>query len=156
MWWRLQRPEWLRGKGEGNRRAFRRVVADGEVPGLLAYDGGEAVGWVALAPRASYPRLARSRILAPVDDAEVWAVTCFYVARGHRGRGVTRALLAAAERFARERGGRVLEAYPVDARKQTADAFMYTGAASTFVASGWKEVARRSPTRPIVRKRMGR
>jgi len=159
MWWRLPRREFLAGKvpgagvkGEGNRRAFRRVVEDGEVPGLLAYEGDEPVGWVAVQPRETYPRLDRSRTLARVDDRPVWSITCFYVARSHRRRGVARALAAASLRHARERGARIVEAYPVDSAKRSADPFVYTGPAATFEGLGFREVARRSRTRPILRR----
>jgi GNAT superfamily N-acetyltransferase len=152
MWWRLGRSEWQAGKGEGNRRAFRRIVAAGRVPGLLAYAGREPVGWCAVAPREEHPRLARSRTLAPVDDRPVWSITCFFVRRDWRRRGVTRALIAAAVEHVRRRGGRLLEAYPIDPGGATADAWVYTGLASTFLGAGFREVARRSATRPIVRK----
>ncbi len=127
----------------------------GHVAGLLAYDGGEPVGWVAIEPREAYPRLARSRTLAPVDDAPVWSITCFFVARPHRGRGVTRALIEAAVRHARANGARIVEAYPVVPRGDLADAWMYHGSASTFLALGFVEVARRSASRPIVRRATG-
>ncbi len=148
MWWRIPRAEWKAGKGEGNRRALRRIVAAGDVPGLLAYDGGEPVGWVAIQPREAYPQLARSRNLAPVDDRPVWSITCFFVARSHRHGGVTRALIEAAVGYARSRGGRIVEAYPVDSGKPLADAWLYTGAASTFAKLGFREVARRPPRVP--------
>ena len=155
-WWKVPRAEWEAAKGEGNRRALEASVRGGETPGLLAYEDGAPVGWVAVEPRASYPRLARSRSLAPVDDAPVWSITCFYVARSHRRRGVTRALIAAAAAHARAAGARLLEAYPVDLARPTGDAFVYTGAASTFAAAGFEEVARRTPTRPVVRLTLGR
>jgi GNAT superfamily N-acetyltransferase len=153
-WWRLGHAEWREGRGAVNRRRQERYVRAGNVAGLLAYDGGAPVGWVAIEPRERYPRLARSRTLAPVDDRPVWSITCFFVARPHRGRGVTRALIRAALRHARARGARIVEAYPVELRARVADAWAYTGAASTFVALGFAEAARRSPTRPIVRKRV--
>jgi len=151
MWWRLARAEFTAGKGEGNRAAFRAYVRRGRIPGLLAYDGGVPVGWVAVEPRAAYPRLARGRTLAPVDGAPVWSLTCFYVARSHRGRGVTRQLVQAAAAHAAAEGAAALEAYPIDSKATLGDAFLYTGAASTFRALGFEEVARRSPTRPIMR-----
>jgi len=131
-------------------------VKAGKVPGLIAYAGGEPAGWVAIEPRAAYPGLARSRTLAPVDDRPVWSITCFFVARPHRGRGMTRALVEAAVRHARARGARIVEAYPVEYRRDVADAWVYTGAASTFLDLGFVEVARRSASRPIVRRTVGR
>ncbi len=152
-WWRLPTREFRAGEGEVNRRRQERYVKAGHVAGLLAYDGAAPVGWIAIEPRAAYPRLARSRALAPVDDRPVWSITCFFVARPRRGKGLTRALIQGAQRYARSRGARWVEAYPVEAARQLADAWVYTGAASTFRALGFEEVARRSRTRPIVRKR---
>jgi GNAT superfamily N-acetyltransferase len=155
MWWRASPSEFRRGKGAGNRRAFRRLVTGGLEPGILAYDArGTPVGWCAIAPRKEYPRLDRSRILAPVDDRQVWSVTCFFIAREHRRRGLSRALLEAAVRFAAERGARIVEGYPVEPRARQPDPFVWTGLASAFRRAGFREVARRSPTRPIMRRRV--
>lgn len=151
MWWRLPAAVWRAQRGQGNRRALREVVRRGPPPGLLAYADGEPAGWCALAPRAVYVRLATSRTLQPVDDRPVWSVVCFFVAKAWRGRGVGRALLEAAKGFARAGGARCLEGYPVEPNRRQADAFVYTGLAATFRRAGFGEVARRSPTRPILR-----
>ncbi len=151
-WWRFSTREFRAGLGDGNRRRQERYVKAGHVAGLVAYAGDEPVGWVAIEPRSAYPRLARSRILAPVDERPVWSITCFFVARPHRGKGLTRALIQAAVRYARSRGATIVEAYPVEPAREVADAVVYHGAASTFRAVGFEEVARRSRTRPIVRK----
>ena len=151
MWWRLSRPEWNQGKGEGNRKAFRKLVRSRVEPGVLAYADGEPVGWCAIAPREQYPRLGNSRILSPVDDQPVWSVSCFFIARGFRHRGLSVELLRAAVDLARTSGATVIEGYPHDTKKTTADAFVYTGLASSFRKAGFREVARRSKTRPIMR-----
>jgi GNAT superfamily N-acetyltransferase len=154
MWWKLSRPEFVAAKGEENRRALLASVKGGAVPGVLAYARDEPVGWVAIEPREASPRFLRSRILGPVDDVPVWSITCFFVARPWRGKGVTAALIEAAVGHARRGGARTVEAYPVDSPKPQADAFVYTGIASTFLAAGFEEVARRSRTRPIMRRRL--
>lgn len=151
MFWKQTRPEYEAGKGARNREAMRRQVREGVVPGILAYDAEGPVGWCAVEPRGAFTRLSRSRTLAPVDDAPAWSVPCFFVARRARGTGLTSALLAAAADHARRSGARILEGYPVEPRGPTADAWLYTGVAATFRKAGFAEVARRSPTRPLMR-----
>jgi GNAT superfamily N-acetyltransferase len=152
-WARLTHAEFRLATPERRRAHFRRVVGAGDPPGLLAYDGERAVGWVALAPRATYRRYATSRVLAPVDDTPVWSVPCFFIAPTHRRRGLSVALLQAACAFAASRGARVVEGYPVDTHgKRQAAAFVWTGLPSVFEAAGFREVARRSEARPIMRR----
>lgn len=155
MWWRVQAKEFERNKGEGNRRAMKRLVARGTVPGIMAYNDGEPVGWCSVAPREDFPRLERSKVLAPVDDRPVWSITCLFVAKGWRRRGVSAGLVKAAVRHVRSKGGRIVEAYPVDTGgKPIPDAFAFHGLASTFEKAGFSEAARRSKTRPIMRRRL--
>lgn len=157
MWFKRSRKEFDAARGEKNRRAFRKIVATGPPPGLLAYAGDEPVGWCAAEPRENYGGLARSRVFAPVDDRPAWAVTCFFVAKGWRRRGVTVALLRAAVEHVRAQGGRIIEGCPVDTDgKKYTDTFAYVGAAEAFRRAGFREVARRSPTRPVMRLEIAR
>jgi GNAT superfamily N-acetyltransferase len=152
MWWRLKRSEFEKKKGAANRRSLKKLIASGGIPGLLAYSGDQPVGWCAIAPRDQYPVLERSRTLKRVDDQAVWSVTCFFVARGFRRRGVSVALLRAAVRHAFGQGGRIVEGYPVAPRgPRMPDTFAWTGLYSCFVEAGFSEVLRRSPSRPIMR-----
>lgn len=153
MAWRLPREEWTASKGVGNRRAFRRIVVAGGKPGVLAYAAGEPVGWCAVAPREAYVALDRSRVLRPVDDRPVWSVSCLFVLRAHRRRGIASRLLRAAAEFASERGASIVEGYPVE--PWTADApgaFLWTGTPAAFRRAGFREVERRSRSRPIMRR----
>jgi GNAT superfamily N-acetyltransferase len=155
QWARKRHAEFRSDTGAANRRSLRKLVASGEPPGLLAYLDGVAVGWCAVAPREDLVRLAGSRVLAPVDGRPVWSAPCFFVAREARGRGVTVELLRAAARYAASRGADTIEGYPLDTRgKRTPAAFAWWGLAPAFATAGFREVARRSPTRPIMRKRL--
>ena len=155
MWWRLAHAEFERQKGPTNRRALRGLVDAGIVPGLLAYDDSRPVGWCSLAPREEFTRLARSRILKPVDDTPVWSVVCFFVDKEYRRQGVSLRLLEAAKIWVGEQGGNVLEGYPVEpAREQAPPLFVFTGLAAAFESAGFEESTRRSPTRPIMRCRV--
>jgi GNAT superfamily N-acetyltransferase len=153
MYFRLPRKEWSAGCGDGNRRAFERLVRRDAEPGLLAYAGDVPVGWCAIAPRGEYGGLARSRIMKPLDDKPVWSITCFFVARGFRRRGVTVALLEAAARFVARKGGSILEGYPAEpASGAWPDAYAYHGTVAAFTRAGFREVARPSKTRAIMRR----
>ena len=156
MWWRLSRAEFQRQKGPRNKAAFKRIVETSEVPGVLAYAGGRPVGWCAVAPRERYPLLERSRLLARVDDRNVWSVTCLFVARPFRRTGISVRLLRAAAAHARSSGAAIVEGYAVEPRADSMpDAFVWTGLASAYRKAGFQEVARRSPTRPIMRLQVG-
>ncbi len=152
MFQRLPHREFNAASGAERKAAMRALIAGGQVPGLLAYAGAEPVGWCSVAPRATYAAMERSRILKPVDDQPVWSVVCFFIAKAARRQGLTVALLGAAVDYARSRGARILEGYPKDlASTTTPDVFAWHGTASAFRQAGFTEVARRAPTRPIMR-----
>jgi GNAT superfamily N-acetyltransferase len=152
MFFRLPHKQFTAQQGDENRAAFKHLVEDGPAPGLIAYVEGNPAGWVAVAPRGEYGRLSRSRILKPLDQQEVWSVVCFFIGKAYRKRGVSTQLLKAAVIFAAERGAKIIEGYPVDLTdRQYPDAFAYHGTLSSFLEAGFVEVARRSPTRPMMR-----
>jgi len=150
MYWRIG-GAYSRRPREENRLALKAIVEQGPPPGLLAFAGDIAVGWCQLTPRADLPHLDEKRASAAVDAAPVWSISCFYVRAGWRRKGVTSALIDAAATRAKAGGASILEAYPVDPIKPTGAGNLYTGLASTFRRHGFAEVARRSPTRPIMR-----
>ncbi|MSQ96308.1 MAG: GNAT family N-acetyltransferase [Gemmataceae bacterium] len=152
MLWRLSRKEFERSKGPGNRAAMKAIVSSGTPPGILGYLKREPVGWCAIAPRIDYPALERSRLFKPVDETPVWSISCLFVRKDCRKMGVSVALLRGATDFVRERGGKVVEGYPVEPIKDEMPAvFAWTGLASAFEKAGFRECARRSGTRPIIR-----
>jgi len=134
-----------------NKSALRDLVGSGVMPGLVGYLSEKPAGWISLGPRADYRRLRRSPIMKPVDDADVWSVVCSYVPRLYRGQGLQHRLLAAAIDFARQHGAGMLEAYPVDKPGRSHDDFMFFGSRSLYERAGFTEVARRSPTRVVMR-----
>ena len=153
MFWRCEsRKEFDANKGAENKRAFRDIVTSGARPGVLAYRGGEPIGWCAVAPRSQYVALERSRVLKPVDNHAVWSISCLFVRKQDRRNGVGTELLRAAVEFAASKGATVIEGYPVEpSMEKMPDPFIWNGVPNAFVAAGFKEVARRSPSRPIMR-----
>ena len=155
MAWRLPYSKYMAQKGAGNRKTFRKLVHSGSVPGVIGYVDGQPAGWCSIAPREEFTFLSRSRVLRPVDEERVWSVSCFFVGREYRRQGVTVPLLKAAVALARKKGARVVEGYPVDPQKgKLPGAFLWTGVPQTFLRAGFKEVARRSATRPVMRYRI--
>jgi GNAT superfamily N-acetyltransferase len=152
MLWRLSRSRFEAQKGEGNRCALRRIVEARQTPGVIAFEDGEPVGWCAVAPRPAYPALERSRIFKPIDDRPVWSISCLFVAKAHRRRSISVALIRAAADHAFRHGAESVEAYPFDPREpDVPPPFVWTGLLSAYLRAGFQERARRSPTRPIVR-----
>ncbi|MGY1584216.1 GNAT family N-acetyltransferase [Streptomyces sp. MN13] len=110
-------------------------------PGVLAYDGGEPVGWAAVAPRAQ-TSFARNRKIPHVDDLPVWCVWCIRVRPGHRKQGVSHALIAGAVDFARAHGAPAIEAYPLDNGDARVDLTMaYPGLRKNFERAGFTHAA---------------
>jgi GNAT superfamily N-acetyltransferase len=137
--------------GAGNSAALRALTDTGEAPGILAYDGDIPVGWCAVGPREAFPRLDRSPLSRRLDDTPVWSIVCFYTGRAHRRRGVLAFLVGAAVEYVRERGGRIVEAYP---RREAGDHPMgtsWSGLLPVFEAAGFEEIARPSSVRAVVR-----
>jgi len=142
-------PAYRKRTADENKAAFRDVVGRGPPPGLLAFDGEMAVGWCQLTPRDAVPWLDRIRHLERVDDLPVWSISCFYVRKGYRRRGVTSVLIKAALDEARQAGAPAVEAYPLDGERSPSATG--TGYASTFAGLGFMTVARRIAPRPIMR-----
>jgi GNAT superfamily N-acetyltransferase len=156
MCWRLGSREFKAASGEGNRKAFAKIVKSGNVPGLLAYENGEPVGWCAVAPREIYVRLETSRTLKPLDDKPVWSVSCFFIRKGDRRKGLTVKLLEAAKKHVKKQGGKLLEGYPTVPKGESVDTFAWTGLLGAFEKAGFEVAARPSATRAIVRLKLSR
>lgn len=152
MWWRLKRSQFNKQKGEGNKQAMKAIIDTGEIPGILAYHKDQPIAWCSIAPRENFTLLNRSRILKVIDDEPVWSIVCLFVKKEYRRKGVSSDLLKAAIKYARCMGAKIVEGYPVDTQtNKYPDVFAATGLYSTFKDIGFKECARRSETRPIMR-----
>lgn len=148
MYWRIG-ADYRKRPREENKAAFREIVTHGPPPGLVAFDGEMAVGWCQLTPRDSLPWLDKTWRLQRVDDKPVWSLSCFYIRKGYRKRGVTTALINAAIDTARKAGAPALEAYPLDG--DLSPSSTSTGYVTTFERLGFKIVARHFEPRPIMR-----
>jgi GNAT superfamily N-acetyltransferase len=129
-----------------------------ETSGLVAYLDGEPVAWCAVEPRSAYERLRYTRVpwagrTENKDDDSVWAITCFVTRTGFRRQGITRALARAAVDFARERGARALEGYPMITQpgEEITWGELHVGARSAFADAGFTEVSHPTLRRVVMR-----
>jgi GNAT superfamily N-acetyltransferase len=152
MYWRLRRADCQHGYGEGNKQAFKTLLESGKVPGILAYHHGKPVGWCAIAPREETAVLDRSPTLKRADEQPVWSITCFFISKPYRRRGMTELLIQAALDFARQNGAQIVEAYPLRTEITKLLPYeRYMGIQSTFERVGFEVVVERSERRPVMR-----
>ena len=152
MAWRLRNKDWVAGKGIQNKRAFKKIVTTGKRPGVLGYLGKQPVAWCAVAPRETYSFLERSKVLRPLDNKPVWSISCLFVLKPYRRKGISISMLKAAVEFAAKQGATIVEGYPIElTMKHAPDPFVWTGTLSAFMKAGFQEVLRRSNRRPIMR-----
>ncbi|MHA2295008.1 MAG: GNAT family N-acetyltransferase [Candidatus Hodarchaeales archaeon] len=129
---------------QARKKALQVLFVDeSQIPGILAYIDDNPVGWCALSPRENYARLVKSRVIKPVDDKAVWSLVCFFVHKNYRKQGVTKSLLQASIKLAKERGAPALEAYPIDIRQseKVEETSAYVGTVPMFKKAGFKKVA---------------
>ncbi|MDT0157586.1 GNAT family N-acetyltransferase [Microbacterium sp. ARD32] len=156
IWPVVSNKDWNATTVEDRRDMLHAEIAAGPPPGLIAYVDGEAAGWIRIGPRSAQTRIVRTRAIVaatdePLDDASVWAVTCFVIRRDHRGTGLSAALLRAAVDCADEAGARLIEAYPVDTSQGThRPNDLFHGALSTFLAQGFRQTAQLTRGRVLV------
>ena len=152
MSWRLNRSDFEKQKGEGNKTAMKKLVKQNQQLGLLAYMDGKPVGWCALAPREKFVRLENARVLKRIDDQPVWSITCFFIGKEFRRKGLSSQLLKGVIVFCRKQGVKIIEAYPIIPYSSNMPAaFAWTGILASFKKASFKVAKRWSKARPIVR-----
>lgn len=144
-----------------NKDFIRARIEAGPPPGLLAFDGARAVGWMQIGPRSDVPEWNNAgRVSAPVEpgdavDPAVWAISCFFIRTAARGQGLTHRLVEAGIDFARASGARLLEACPMDQSKDSRSVGLFVGSTRVFEKAGFAGIATRKPGRPLLRLDLG-
>ncbi len=156
QWFMVTRKEFDACSRDDKRSLLRKELKGADAsPALIAYVDDVAAAWVRVGPRPSQPALGRSRIVKgsdePLDDADVWAITCFVVRREHRGQGLATKLTTAAVDHAVAHGARVVEAYPIDTdQRKTSNNELFHGSVDMFRDAGFREVARPTSARAVM------
>jgi len=152
MTWRLSSKDYETYKGEQNRQLFHQMAEASKPLGIIAFSGDEPVGWCSVSPRESLVRLENSRLLKRVDDVAVWGITCLFVKKEFRRKGLATSLIKAASEYAFANGAPAVEAYPMIAKKEDVpEVFAFIGFAKSFEKAGFETIGRPSETRVIMR-----
>jgi GNAT superfamily N-acetyltransferase len=152
MWWRLPRSEFEKGQGAGNRMAMKKLVKSGIVPGLIAYKDDFPCGWCSVAPREQFGVLERSRVLKRIDNQAVWSIVCFFIDKNFRHQNIGEKLIIAAISYVKSNGGKIIEAYPTQARdKKLPPVSSFTGITHIYQRLGFQEMQRPSPSKVYMR-----
>jgi GNAT superfamily N-acetyltransferase len=143
MAWRADHKDPKSNSGAGRKTLMKQLVEDGTPVGLIAYLHGEPVAWCSVAPFDTFRGLRKTRN----PTAKVWSVTCFFVRREHRGRGLTKQMLAAAIQHARERGAATVEGYGVT---PSSPSYRHMGFIELFQEAGFEEFGREGTRRHVM------
>jgi GNAT superfamily N-acetyltransferase len=141
----------LPGSGSMNQRrrdAMAKLAGRSRAPGLLAFEGEEPVGWIAIAPRSEFARVESSRATPRVDAEDVWIIPCVTVRKTTRGRGIAVALIEAAVAYAVANGAPAVEAYPRAGKARTSDENAFFGTEPLFRRAGFRTVRGALKNRP--------
>ena len=153
MYYRLKKAEFKEGKvDDGNKEAMKDLVMQNNPTGILGFYEGQPIAWCAFAPREDFIKLENSRVHKRIDDKPVWSIPCFFIDKNFRRFGVSVELLKGVIAYAKEKGIKVIEAYPTIPTTETLpDSFVWVGLYKSFERAGFKIVDRTSKNRPMVR-----
>lgn len=152
MVFRLPAKEFNENKFDGNKDLMKKLVGEGKPTGLIAMLNHVPVGWIALAPREDYTKIENSRSFKRIDDQAVWSITCFFIKKEYRRKGLSKRLIAEAVAYARKRKIKVLEAYPAIPYDDKVPApFLWVGVLSAFTENGFSIVQQNGKSRAMVR-----
>jgi GNAT superfamily N-acetyltransferase len=155
QWWRVERGGklWNETKGEPAKTRMREMTQTGKAMGILAFDDHRPVGWCSFGPRADFPRIERIKAYKRSDVEGIWSVTCFFIAKDYRGKGLAWGLLLEALKAMKKRGVETVEAYPVTLTADgthLADSFSWTGPITIFEKAGFKTVQQTVASKPLL------
>ena len=153
MYYRLKKSDYQEGKADDeNKTAMKDLVWKERPTGVLGFYEGQAIAWCAFAPREDFIKLERSRVHKRIDDKIVWSIPCFFIDKNFRRNGVSVELLKGVIKYAREKGIKIIEAYPtIPTQEKLPDSFAWIGLYKSFERAGFEIADLTSKNRPMVR-----
>ena len=145
------------GVGTGKTQSDKeRRVREGRAHAALVFDGSTCIGWCQFGPTDELPRIKhRKAYLEGLTDLPDWRITCFFVDRDYRHKGVASADLKGALREIGRLGGGTVESYPEDVKgRSVSGSFLYNATVSLFEQQGFRRVRRLGKNHWVVTRRV--
>jgi len=156
-----------KGQCKPYRETKERLVREGRAQAAMVFEGETAVGWCQFgsphelrnikhrrqyeegleappgSPTPTPPSFSTSSKTREGLGLPDWRITCFFVGKGYRKRGVANVALAGALDAIARLGGGLVEAYPEDVEgRKTSSSFLHGGTLAMFEREGFARVRR--------------
>lgn len=142
MVWRMTKDELKHNNSTCRKEFIKQRVWSNTPIGLLGYVGNEAVAWCSIAPRETHQRLGGDESIE-----NVWSISCFYIKKEFRKKGLTEFLVENAKKYTRKNGAKYIEAYPVETDSPS---YRFMGFIKTFEKAGFNFVKKAGTRRHVM------
>ena len=143
MAWRATSAEIKDAKSPERKKQMLGRINDGIPVGLIAYDDGQPMGWVSVAPKATFQK----GLGGEAEADKVWSLTCLWIARSHRKQGLSTQLIEAAAKHAKKHKAKLVEAYPVD---PDSPSYRHMGFVPAFERAGFEKHGKEGTRRHVM------
>jgi GNAT superfamily N-acetyltransferase len=129
-----------RGKTAAERRSAKEArVCEGRAHAAMVYDGMRCVGWCQFGSPEELPRIKHQKAYrAGLTALPDWRITCLFVDKSYRGKGVANLALEGALKDIARLGGGTVESYPENMEgRSTSASFLYNGTVAMFERQGF-------------------
>ena len=131
----------------------RNLVETDRSHAALVFDGDAAVGWAQYGPPDELPGISHRKDVAAAEVVPPdWRITCVFVDRLYRRRGVSVIAVRGALDLIGASGGGTVESYPQDTQgRRVGASFLYNATRSVFSDAGFDYVCPKGKNHCIVR-----
>jgi GNAT superfamily N-acetyltransferase len=137
VWFHPDGPE---RKVLGNRGYKQKLVAEGRAHAALVFEGDTAVAWCEYGRVEELPNIYhRKEVEAQSERTPDYRLTCLFVDRAYRRKGVAAVAVRGALELISRAGGGLVEAYPQDTApgQKVSASFLYNGTRHLFEQTGF-------------------
>ena len=153
--WFHTMPEEKERSYDANRALKQQLVGEGRAHAALVFDGDEAVAWAQYGAPGELPNIYhRKQYDAEADLRPDWRITCIFVDKKHRRRGVSAIALRGVLDLVAQAGGGVVEGYPHDTQGAR-QSVLYDGTRALFERAGFEYVRPKGAKNCVMRTTVG-